>query len=376
MTPSDQRYEPSSREPLFILAMDQRSSFAKLFGLEENADEAGLAKMRDGKLMIYEGFHKAAASGFEVGRAGVLVDEHLGSEVAMRAKADGHVLAMPVEKSGTTLFELEYGKDYPEHLAAYDPDFFKVLVRYNPADEAADRTTQIQRLEEVSAWAAKTGWRWLFELLVPPTREQLAQNEDQFHFDRQARPGLTAEAISAFSKGGVHPTVWKLEGYETTEGAEEVLRAVAAQADGPSECIVLGRNALMEQVEHWLSVAAPLPGYAGFAVGRSIWMAALQDLLAGRIDRDDAVATIASRYRTLVDAYSAARRPGSGSGDSTEPFTWQHPRLTPDREARIRGALAGADMRGTRVPAWMAATLLAEVDALRAEKGDGSAGLR
>ncbi len=95
MTPSDQRYEPSSREPLFILAMDQRSSFAKLFGLEENADEAGLAKMRDGKLMIYEGFHKAAASGFEVGRAGVLVDEHLGSEVAMRAKADGHVLAMP-----------------------------------------------------------------------------------------------------------------------------------------------------------------------------------------------------------------------------------------------------------------------------------------
>ena len=144
MTPSDQRYEPSSQEPLFILAMDQRSSFAKLFGLEENADEAGLAKMRDGKLMIYEGFHQAAASGFEVGRAGVLVDEHLGSEVARRAKADGHVLAMPVEKSGTTLFELEYGKDYPEHLAAYDPDFFKVLVRYNPADEAADRTAQIR----------------------------------------------------------------------------------------------------------------------------------------------------------------------------------------------------------------------------------------
>ena len=229
MTPSDQRYEPSSQEPLFILAMDQRSSFAKLFGLEENADEAGLAKMRDAKLMIYEGLHQAAASGLEVGRAGVLVDEHLGSEVARRAKADGHVLAMPIEKSGTTLFELEYGKDYPEHLAAYDPDFFKVLVRYNPADEAADRTAQIERLAEVSAWAAKTGWRWLFELLVPPTREQLAQNEDQFHFDRQARPGLTAETISAFSKGGVHPTVWKLEGYETTEGAEEVLRAVAAQ---------------------------------------------------------------------------------------------------------------------------------------------------
>src|ERR1700728_4220684 len=300
MTPSDQRYEPSFQEPLFILAMDQRSSFAKLFGLEENADEAGLAKMRDAKLMIYEGLHQAAASDLEMGRAGVLVDKQLGSEVARRAKADGLVLAMPIEKSGTKLFELEYGEHYPEHLASYDPDFFKVLVRYNPADEASDRKAQIERLAKVSAWAGSTGWRWLFELLVPPTREQLAQNEDQLHFDRESRPGLTAEAISAFSKGRVHPTVWKLEGYETTEGAEEVLLAVAAQADGPSECIVLGRNALMEQVEHWLSVAAPLPGYAGFAVGRSIWMAALQDLLAGRIDRDDAVATIASRYTTLV----------------------------------------------------------------------------
>ena len=375
MTSSDQRYEPSTQEPLFILAMDQRSSFAKaLFGLGEDAPETDLAKMRDAKLVIYEGLHRAVASGLEVGRAGVLVDEHLGSEVARRAKADGLVLAMPIEKSGTNLFELEYGKDYPEHLAAFEPDFFKVLVRYNPADEAADRTAQIERLAEVSGWAAKTRWRWLFELLVPPTRDQLAQNEDQFHFDRQARPGLTAETILAFSKGGVHPTVWKLEGYETTAGAEDVLRAVAAQADGSSECIVLGRNALMEQVEHWLSVAAPLPGYAGFAVGRSIWMAALQDLLAGRIDRDDAVATIASRYRTLVDAYCEARRPGSGSGDSTDPFTWPHPRLTPDREVRIRRALAGADMRGTRVPAWMAATLLAEVDALRAEKGDGTPG--
>jgi myo-inositol catabolism protein IolC len=375
MTPPDQRYEPTAEEPLFILAMDQRSSFAKtLFGLEEDAHGADLAKMRDAKLVIYEGLHRAATSGLEVGRVGVLVDEHLGSEVARRAKTDGLVLVMPIEKSGTNLFELEYGEDYPEHLAAYNPDFFKVLVRYNPADEAADRTTQIERLSEVSAWAAETGWRWLFELLVPPTREQLAQNEDQFHFDRQARPGLTAKTISSFSKGGVHPTVWKLEGYETTEGAEEVLRAVSAQDEGSSECIVLGRNALMEQVEHWLSIAAPLPGYAGFAVGRSIWMAALQDLLAGRIDREDAVATIASRYRTLVDAYRASRRPGAGGGDSAEPFTWQHPRLTPDREARIRRTLAGADMRGTRVPAWMAATLLAEVVALRADKVDGSPG--
>src|ERR1700728_5076432 len=136
MTPPDQRYLPSAQEPLFILAMDQRASFQKLFGITGNPTGAELAKMRDAKLMIYEGLSQADPSDLEMGRAGVLVDEHLGSEVARRAKADGLMLAMPIEKSGTELFELEYGERYPDHLASFDPDFFKVLVRYNPADEA------------------------------------------------------------------------------------------------------------------------------------------------------------------------------------------------------------------------------------------------
>ena len=58
----------------------------------------------------------------------------------------------------------------------------------------------------------------------------------------------------------------------------------------------------MEQVEHWIDVGAPLPGFAGFAVGRSIWEAALQDLIAGRIERQQAVAVIVDRYRRLIDS--------------------------------------------------------------------------
>jgi myo-inositol catabolism protein IolC len=364
------RYEPSADSPLFIVAMDHRASFAHvLFGVDGAPTEAERAKMRDSKMVIYEGACKAVADGLATGCPGVLVDEELGPEVARRAKADGFVLAMPIEKSGTQLFELEYGDRYAEHVKAFDPDFFKVLVRYNPADEPDARAVQIERLAEVSTWATASEQRWLFELLVPPTREQLAQSEDQFHFDRGARPKLTAEAIGSFNAGGVHPTVWKLEGYETTDGAQQVLRAVADDAPSPAECIVLGRNAPLEQVEHWIDVAAPLPGFAGFAVGRSIWESALADLIAGRIERHQAATVIADRYRRLIDGYCAARLPGAGGADRTEPFTSQNPRLTPDRENRIRQSLQGADMRGTRLPAWMAASLLAEVDALRAEKG-------
>jgi len=145
-----------------------------------------------------------------------------------------------------------------------------------------------------------------------------------------------------------------------------VLRSVAENTDHP-ECIVLGRNAPLSRVEHWIEVAAPLQGYAGFAVGRSIWEQPLEHLLAGRMDRTAAVDLIAQNYRTLIETYIRDRTPGSSGGPRPEAFTWQNPRLTPDREETIRKALAGADMRGTKLPAWMAATLLAEVEARRTE---------
>jgi myo-inositol catabolism protein IolC len=346
--------------------MDHRNSFAEtILGVPKERNSSELKKLRDAKVVIYEGAREALAEGISGGRGGVLVDEHLGSQVARRAKQDGFVLAMPIEKSGTELFELEYGEKFAAHVEKFDPDFFKVLVRYNPADDESTRVTQIQRLSRISEWAQEVGRQWLFELLIPPTGQQLAQYEDQYHFDVRARPSLTAETITAMREGGVHPTVWKLEGYETTEGAEEVLRTVSADIEHPAECIVLGRNAPMSRVEHWLETAAPLSGFAGFAVGRSIWQEPLQGLLAGQIERSEAVGSIAGRYRTLIEDYTANQHPSAPQ--RSEAFTWQNPRLTPDREQKIRQALRGADMRGTKIPAWMAVTLLAEVDALRAE---------
>ena len=35
-------------------------------------------------------------------------------------------------------------------------------------------------------------------------------------------------------------------------------------------CVVLGRGASIEKVEQWLREAAPVEGFIGFAIGRSI----------------------------------------------------------------------------------------------------------
>jgi myo-inositol catabolism protein IolC len=305
VTTSGKAWVPTHDEPLFLLAMDQRASFARLFGVSGTPDEADLKRMRDAKSLIYEGLTQAKV-GASFGRVGVLVDEDLGAAVIGQAKSDGVVLAMPIEKSGSRVFELEYGDAFSEHVEKVDPDFFKVLVRYNPADDDTIRRTQLARLAKLSAWAEGVGRRWLFELLVPPTPDQLAACGDQDGFDREARPGLTAQVISQFQGADVHPTIWKLEGYETTAGAELVLAAVSAETAHPAVCIVLGRDAPLPRVEHWLEVAAGLRRYAGFAVGRSIWEHPLEELIAGTSSNRQVVEAVAATYKTLVDTYTRA----------------------------------------------------------------------
>jgi Uncharacterized protein conserved in bacteria (DUF2090) len=145
--------------------------------------------------------------------------------------------------------------------------------------------------------------RWLLELLVPPTRQQLADHEDQALYDREKRSGLTAEVIARLTEAGVRSDIWKLEGYEKTDGAQLVLDAIKHSTDQDSASIVLGRNAPQRQVDHWLDVAAPLAGYVGFAVGRSIWEEPLTACLAGRADRDAAQERISGNYRHFKARY-------------------------------------------------------------------------
>jgi myo-inositol catabolism protein IolC len=293
--------------------MDHRASFAKdVFGVPGTPTDAEMARMREAKSLIYEGLREVAGTN-AFGRLGVLVDEDFGSAVTRAARDDDVVLAMPIEKSGSRVFELEYGDRFAEHVDAFDPDFFKVLVRYNPADDPGIRRDQLAQLKAVSDWADRVARRWLFELLIPPTAEQLAAHDGQDGYDRDARPSLTAEVLGELQLAGIHPTIWKLEGYDTEPGAASVLAAVAADAQHPAACIVLGRDAPLERVEHWLEIAAGQPGYVGFAVGRTIWERPLRDHLAQRISTDEMVEQIATTYRTLISTYSGAQHPPTQS---------------------------------------------------------------
>ncbi|MDQ1551785.1 MAG: hypothetical protein QOD50_1207, partial [Actinomycetota bacterium] len=97
-----------------------------------------------------------------------------------------------------------------------------------------------------------------------------------------------------------------VEGMDSTKDAAAVAD-LAKRGGRTADCIILGRHASKEDLDRWLDVAAPLPGYVGFAIGRSIWWDPLAAHYAGTIGSDVARHQIAENYLYFAHAYLNAR---------------------------------------------------------------------
>jgi myo-inositol catabolism protein IolC len=293
-------------DPLMILAFDHRGSFeSKLMGLSGTPTPEDTARVIAAKQVIYRGFERALEAGAVEG-AGILVDEQYGSDIARAARERGIPFAMPVEKSGQPEFDFEFGDAFGDHIREFSPTFAKVLVRYNPAGDRAMNDRQAKRLARLSRWLRDDGRKFLFELLVPAEPAQLEQvGGDADRYDQEVRPGLMIEAIGELQAAGIEPDVWKIEGLDAREDCERVAAATRVGGRDDVTCVVLGRGGNEAKVVHWLQTGAGVPGYIGFAVGRTIWWDALTGWLADG-DAEAAAETIAGVYRRLVEAYRSA----------------------------------------------------------------------
>jgi myo-inositol catabolism protein IolC len=290
---------------LFILAFDHRGSFqTSFFGIEGTPGPADAMRIIDAKRVIFEGMQRALEQGADAAEAGVLVDEQFGTDVARSAKAAGLILAMPVERSGQHEFDFEYGTEYAAHIEAFDPGFTKVLVRFNPEGDGAMNARQAARLRELSDWLHHADRRFLFELLVPAEDHQLeAVGHDVGRYDRELRPDLMRVAIAQLQESGVEPNVWKIEGLDDAARCAEIVEQCRTAGRDGVGCVVLGRGADDAAVDRWLRAARDVPGYQGFAIGRSIWWDPLKFFVDGAMPRDEVVTRIASNYLRFVAVY-------------------------------------------------------------------------
>jgi len=299
-----------TQRELLILAFDHRASFIeKMFGIKDRQPAQEERKqISEFKKMIFEGFKTALAKGVSKRIAGLLVDEEFGASVLKEAKRSGLTFAMPMEKSGQDEFDFEYGENYPMHIDEFDPTLVKVLVRYNPEGDVMMNKRQLMRLRSLSNYLQSIRKPFLFELLVPATKEQLARlGEAKESYDRELRPKLMVDAIKQIQDAGVEPTVWKLEGVEKVDDARAVVKT--AQRDGRKAAVItLGRGESKEKVQEWLKVGAKISGIIGFAVGRTIFWEPLVEHKAGKLSRSAAVDKIAQNYNDFANLWMNERK--------------------------------------------------------------------
>lgn len=302
---------PTTGSPsaLYMLPFDHRASFAHgLFGWTGALSRQQAEQIAAVKQVVYAALLQAIDDGVPRDRAALLVDEDFGRDILVDARARGLTTACPAEQSGQAEFEFQYGEDFARHIEAMDPAYCKVLVRYNPQGDAALNQRQAGRLRRLSDYLHRTGRGFLFELLVPPEPAQLAQVEhDTLAYDLTLRPSLVVAAIRELQDAGVEPDVWKVEGLDRREDGVAVAEIAQRGGRRGVTCIVLGRHAEEARVRRWLEVAASVPAFIGFAVGRSTFWEPLQDLLADRIDKQEAVAAIARTYRHWASVWEVAR---------------------------------------------------------------------
>jgi myo-inositol catabolism protein IolC len=294
---------------LYILPFDHRGSFQKkMFGWDEELSPQQTAEIAAAKQMIYEGLQAAVAAGAPKDKAGILVDEQFGAAILRDAAAQGYMTACPAEKSGQDEFDFEYGEDFAKHIEAFHPTFCKVLVRYNPGGDTALNRRQAARLKRLSDYLHdESRSRFMFELLVPAEKAQLEKLKgDKKTYDLEVRPRLMVEAIELLQDAGVEPDVWKIEGLDRREDCKKMVAAARREGRAQVGCIVLGRGEDDQKVQEWLTIAASVPGFIGFAVGRTDFWEPLVNWRAGKMTRDAAVAEMARRYHSFVDLFEEA----------------------------------------------------------------------
>jgi myo-inositol catabolism protein IolC len=296
-------------KPLYILPFDHRHSYGEeIFGYHEPMGPEQIAVVAASKQVIYDSYKHALAAGAPQDRTGILVDEEFGADILRDALESGYTFCMPTEKSGQHEFDFDYGADFAQHIDEFDPTFTKVLVRHNPDGDAVLNQRQTARLKQLSDYLQAHKRLFMFELLVPAEEAQLKQVKGDKHaYDIELRPGLMIRAMHQLQDAGVEPDVWKIEGLDQRADCEKLVAAARRGHRQHVGCIVLGRGEDEARVVTWLKTAATVPGFIGFAVGRSTFLKPIVDLRAKRISRETAIEQVSAKFREWIDVFEGAR---------------------------------------------------------------------
>jgi hypothetical protein len=159
--------------------------------------------------------------------------------------------------------DFEYGDAFAMHIEADKPTFAKILLRYDPEDDATLNQRKTMRLKQLSDYCRAVGQPFMFELLVPAMKAQRdCVRADERVYDRRIRPHVAVEAV----------------------------------------CVIQNANEVVPR----LKTAAAVPGFVGFAVERTTFWNTVTEFMEAGVTRGEAVpgirgwVAVADRGRNAV----------------------------------------------------------------------------
>jgi myo-inositol catabolism protein IolC len=258
------------------------------------------------------------------------VDEQFGAAILHDAAQKGYMTACPAEKSGQKEFDFEYGEQFARHIETFNPTFCKVLVRYNPEGDMDLNRRQRARLKRLSDYLHNSSRLFMVELYVDAEPLQLERFHGQAQkYDLNLRPGLMVRTLHELQDAGVEPDVWKVEALDRRDDCVDLVAAARRNGRDRVGCIILGGGQEQSKVRTWLATAASVPGFIGFAVGRTTFWEPLIDWRASRTSREEVVAEIGRRYLEWVKIFEK-RKPSTYSVSTSHRLD----SLSPENEAR------------------------------------------
>jgi 5-dehydro-2-deoxygluconokinase len=252
-------------------------------------------------MLTYEGYLYGLSLGIPKSQTAILTDDLYGNEVLQRAHAEHTPIIYTLEKSGQSYLDFIHN-DWRERALRDRPDWIKTLVRYNPTANKNDLSTTLENLKLVSDFAHDNDFGFMIEPLVPPTDEQ----KDIMDFDHVLRPELTVQMIREIYDYGIYPNIWKIEGLDTIDFYTHVSEAISLY-DSNARIVILGRNESLDNVKKWLSVGAVESSVVGFAVGRTVFLDAIQQFISGNITSEEARKLIGQNYYELYKTFYDAK---------------------------------------------------------------------
>ncbi|MEK7551247.1 MAG: DUF2090 domain-containing protein [Patescibacteria group bacterium] len=286
-------------KPLYILPFDHRAVFAKeLFGYSsiKELNELERHQIKEFKMLIYKGFKKALEKGIPTEYAAILCDEEFGQEVLIDARQNGFLTILTTEKSGEDEFKFQYPDSFEDHIQSMHPNFIKVLIRYNPLDDEEKKDFQKRNLKIISDYSKNNGFKFLLELLVIPTKNQLSTLGSKEEFDNKLRPSLTIEVIKDLYDFGIEPDVWKLEGFEKEISYEQILNTIKEGKREKVGLVILGRGEDEQKVGEWLKTGSKINGVIGFAVGRTVFWNSIEKFYKQEIGKAQVINEVADNF--------------------------------------------------------------------------------